>query len=101
MRLGKSYSVGGRVHYHTGRPYPVQLPAGSVEYYRLPGFWQLDLRAEKRILFDRATLDVYLDLSNATFSRQVTGLEPPVGLAPPREVGFRIVLPSIGLHAEW
>ena len=45
VRLKNGFSVGGRVHYNTGRPYPVR----PAEYERLPAFWQLDLRADKRV----------------------------------------------------
>ena len=101
-RLGRGYSVGGRFHYGSGRPYPVRTPLQTVEYQRLPAFWQVDLRADKRMIFDRYRLDLFLELANATLTRQVTALEPVDDpAAPPRQVGFRIVLPSIGLHAEW
>jgi hypothetical protein len=96
-RLPHGYSVGGRFHFNTGRPYPVQ-----GDYQRLPAFWQVDLRADKRLIFDRMTFDVFVELGNATLNRQVTaiGASDMPGM-PPSEVGFRIVLPSIGVHAEW
>jgi len=98
IKLKNGFSVGGRFHFNTGRPYPVQ----AAEYERLPAFWQIDLRADKRVVFDRATFDFYMDLGNVTFNRQVTALgavDNPN--APPQAAGFRIVLPSIGVHAEW
>jgi hypothetical protein len=98
VHLKNGFSVGGRFHYNTGRPYPVR----PAEYERLPAFWQVDLRADKRVLLDRATLDFYLELGNVTFNQQVTALSPVDNRnAPPENVGFRIVLPSIGVHAEW
>jgi hypothetical protein len=102
VRIGSGYSVGGRFHYNSGRPYPVQTPLETVEYQRLPSFWQIDLRADKRMVFDRYTLDIYVELGNATLTRQVTAYGPVDATnAPPREIGFRIVLPSVGIHAEW
>ena len=95
VRLGGGYSIGGRFHYNTGRPYPV-----DGEYLRLPAFWQIDLRADKRMVFDRSTWDIYIELGNATFNQQVTAYSAPMIGSPGREpVGFRIVLPSLGLHA--
>jgi hypothetical protein len=97
--LGRGYSVGGRFHYNSGRPYPV-----DGEYVRLPAFWQIDLRADKRIVFDRSTWDIYLELGNATLNEQVTAYGQVAERAPGTRyepVGFRIVLPSIGVHAEW
>ena len=72
-RLGGGYSVGGRFHYNTGRPYPV-----DGEYLRLPAFWQIDLRADKRMVFDRSTWDIYIELGNATFNEQVTAYSAPM-----------------------
>jgi hypothetical protein len=98
VQLKNGFAVGGRFHYNTGRPYPVR----SGEYQRLPAFWQVDLRADKRFVLDRLTLDLYLDLGNATLNKQVTALGPVDDThAPPEQIGFRIVLPSIGVHAEW
>jgi hypothetical protein len=96
-RLPRGFSIGGRFHYNSGRPYPVR-----TDYQRLPAFWQVDLRADKRFVFDRVTFDVFLELGNATLNRQVTAITASDAMgAPPEQVGFRIVLPSIGLHAEW
>jgi hypothetical protein len=101
VNVGRGYSVGGRFHFNTGRPYPI-----DGDYRRLPAFWQVDLRADKRIVFDRSTWDFYLDLGNVTANEQVTAygvvVNPATGMAnPPQPVGFRIVLPSIGVHVEW
>ena len=102
VRITNGYSVGGRFHYNSGRPYPVQTALQTVEYQRLPPFWQIDLRVDKRVVFDRYTLDIYLELGNATLTRQVTAYAPvDAADAPPTQIGFRIVLPSLGIHAEW
>jgi hypothetical protein len=53
-------------------------------------------------VFDRSTWDVYVELGNATLNQQVTALSSVDNpTAPPEQIGFRIVLPSIGVHAEW
>ena len=103
-RLGHGYSVGGRFHYNTGRPYPVQSSVQEApNYVRLPPFWQIDLRADKRVLLDRATVDFYVDLENVTLTREVTAYSRPEQsvTGTPQQIGFRIVLPSIGVHVEW
>ena len=108
-RLARGYSIGGRFHYNAGRPYAVALAGNSsqVEYRRLPAFYQLDLRADKRMVFDRFTLTAYLEIGNATLTRQVTGLSTtfdesgrPIFDGAVHEIGYRIVLPSLGLHGE-
>jgi hypothetical protein len=95
-----SYTFGGRAHYNTGRPVLVKGAGGEV-FQRLPPFFQLDLRRDRRVLYNRFTLDVYAELVNATLSQQVFGLTQTTADGPPTENSFRIVLPSIGLHAEF
>jgi hypothetical protein len=98
-RVG-SYTVGGRVHVNTGRPVLVNGAQGQ-EFVRLPAFYQIDLRCDRRFLFDRFALDGYIELVNATLSRQVVGLDYSTSNAAPKQNGFRIVLPSIGVHGEF
>ena len=44
---------------------------GPPDYIRLPTFYQLDLRADKRFVFDRYVLDVYVEAVNTTLTREV------------------------------
>jgi hypothetical protein len=108
-RLGRGYSVGGRIHYNSGRPFAVALPGNSseVEYRRLPPFYQLDLRADRRMVFDRFTLTAYVELGNITLTREVTALSTtsysdgtPIYDGSVQPIGYRIVLPSLGLRGE-
>jgi len=96
-RLG-SYALGARGHLNTGRP--VLVSGGQAEtFVRLPTFYQLDLRAERRMLFDAFTLSVYFELVNATLSREVYQLDQqPTGELSERSL--RIVLPSLGVRGE-
>jgi TonB-dependent Receptor Plug Domain len=98
--LRHGYGAGFRFHYNSGRPFPLPNETGDREYQRLPPFYQLDLRAEKRWLFERWRLEVYVELGNATLTRNVTNLQPRTS-APPQQEGFRIVLPAVGVHAEF
>jgi hypothetical protein len=93
-RLGR-YSFGGRAHYNTGRPV---LVAG--DFQRLPSFFQIDLRADRRFVFNRFSMEVYFELVNATLDREVVSLQS-TGIGPPVENSYLIVLPSIGVHAEF
>jgi hypothetical protein len=69
-------------------------------FVRLPTYYQIDLRAERRFLFDRFTMDVYLEMVNCTLTRQVfdQGLTAAGQSA---DVNYRIVLPSLGVHGEF
>jgi hypothetical protein len=100
-RLPRGYSVSGRFHYNTGRPYPLyDKHANLVDYHRLPAFPQLDLRGDKRFVFDSYVMDVYVELVNTTLSREVYDEKRQVD-GSQSERGFRLVLPSIGVHVEW
>jgi hypothetical protein len=92
------YTFGARGHYNTGRP--VLVNGDQVEsFVRLPAFYQLDLRTERRILFNSFTLSVYLELVNATLTRSVYELQQlPTGEI--AQHGFRVFLPSIGVRGE-
>jgi hypothetical protein len=96
-RLGR-YELGARGHLNTGRP--VLVNGGESEtFVRLPTFYQLDLRAERRLLFEAFTLNVYVELVNATLSREVYELDQhPTG--EPSQRSLRIVLPAIGIRGE-
>jgi hypothetical protein len=101
LRLRGGYSLGARFHVNTGRPYPVfddDNPA-PPDYIRLPTFYQLDLRGERRFVFDKYTLDVYIETVNTTLSRNVFDVKRELGVV--EQKSYRIVLPSVGVHAQW
>lgn len=96
-RLGR-YTLGARGHLNTGRP--VLVTGGQAEsFVRLPTFYQLDLRAERSILFDSFTLHIYLELVNATWSREVYGMDQQPASEPVQQ-SIRLVLPSLGIRGE-
>jgi hypothetical protein len=97
-RLG-AYTLGARGHLNTGRPVLVQ--GGQAEsFVRLPAFYQLDLRAERRFLFNAFTLDLYAEVVNATYTREVYGLhqDPTTGALSQQDL--RVVLPSLGIRCD-
>jgi hypothetical protein len=97
-RLGRT-TLGGRFHLNTGRPYIVYNVGGAV-FQRLPTFYQVDLRIDRRVTYERFVLNFYFELVNATLSRQVYSVtETWPGQF--RENSFRIVLPSIGVRGEF
>ena len=99
-RLPRGYAASVRFHYNTGRPYPLFDKASNwVDYQRLPAFLQLDLRADKRFIFDRYVMDIYLELVNSTMSREVFEEKLQNGVVVQR--AYSLVLPSAGVHIEW
>jgi hypothetical protein len=101
-RWPRNYSTSLRFHYNSGRPYPLYSERTfDVEgYINLPGFPQLDLRADKRFVFDTFVLDAYLELVNSTLSREVYDVKRQQSGAI-TENYYRLVLPSAGVHVEW
>jgi hypothetical protein len=100
-RLRGGWAVSGRVHYNTGRPYPVyQKCTFRVDYMRLPPFFQLDGRVDKKFVFDKFVLSAYLELVNSTLSREVFDKKRECDDTL-TDSGFQIVLPSLGVHVEW
>ena len=93
------YTFGARAHLNTGRPYFL-FDSGGDQYRRLPTYYQLDLRVDRRVLYNRFTLDLYGELENATFNNQVYSVMEtyPGQLV---QKSYQIVLPSIGVRAEF
>jgi hypothetical protein len=99
-RLPRGYAASVRFHYNSGRPYPLYDKAYNwVDYQRLPAFLQLDLRGDKRFIFDRYVMDIYLELVNSTMSREVFEEKLQNGVVVQR--AYSLVLPSAGVHIEW
>jgi hypothetical protein len=100
-RLRDGWTTSGRIHYNTGRPYPVSFERNfRVEYRRLPPFFQLDLRVDRQFVFDRFLMSAYLEVVNTTLSREVYDIKGRED-GTIDDSGYRIVIPSIGVHAEW
>jgi hypothetical protein len=97
-QLGR-YTLGGRAHLNTGRPYFL-FDTGGDQYQRLPTYYQLDLRVDRRVVYNRFTLNLYAELENATFNNQVYSIMEtyPGQLV---QKSYQIVLPSIGVRAEF
>jgi hypothetical protein len=102
-RLGRKYTVGARFHLNTGRWAPVV--GGAGDYQQLPTYYQIDLRAERRFVFDRFVMDLYADFANVTLEPEVLQLDAVYnGYPNGTTVGqdqIKLVLPTIGLHAQF
>jgi hypothetical protein len=105
VRVRRGYSFGARFHLNTGRWAPVVHSPGGGDYQQLPTYYQLDLRAERRFIFDRFVMDVYADIANVTDNTEVLQLDyvysayGAKGMVAQDVVKF--TLPTIGLHAQF
>ncbi|HXJ21560.1 MAG TPA: hypothetical protein VMT03_15150 [Polyangia bacterium] len=95
----RRYTLGARFHFNTGRPFFLQDPNADT-YQRLPSYYQLDLRVDRPVVYDKFTLNLYAELVNATLTSEVFSIDQPsAGVLQPKS--YRIVLPSIGARAEF
>jgi hypothetical protein len=119
-RIGEKWNIGGRVHVNSGRPYTAAMEGQSVadaltynrNNKRLTPFFQLDLRAERMWRFRRWSLQLIIDVLNATYNREIIacvltgtggdGLGNFGGMTSGSggctQQGLRYILPSIGLR---
>ncbi|HET6281220.1 MAG TPA: hypothetical protein VFH73_09645 [Polyangia bacterium] len=111
--LGRSWTVSGTFHLNSGRPVtPGTLAADGMNSVkqeinrnldRLPTFWRIDARIEKREAFDTWYLDFYVDWLNISLQREVTDYTYPVdltsGMVKRRNSGGVLTLPTLGLRA--
>jgi TonB family protein len=68
---------------------------------RLPNFVQLDLRLDKRVVFDAFSLSVYLDVQNVTNAQNPEALIYNFNYTRSAYVMGIPVLPTAGLRGEW
>ncbi len=83
LRLGFDWQstpwrIGAIANYHSGWPTTSQVDTSSAlatALYdrRLPAYFSLDLHAARRWVYAASTLELYIDLSNATFRENIGG----------------------------
>ncbi len=113
-RLPWNLDAGVRFRYVTGNPdTPIRSGiyfADSDVYVGVPGalystrqphFYQLDLRLDKRFVFDRWTLAVYVDVSNVTNHGNVDGYNYSFDKTRSVPVTGLPIFPSLGIKAAF
>ncbi|MBI5544965.1 MAG: TonB-dependent receptor plug domain-containing protein, partial [Deltaproteobacteria bacterium] len=103
-------SVGLRLRYGSGSPY--RKNDGAIydvdgDYYsavpaekmnaRLPDFFQLDLRVDKKWTFRTSTLSAYLDVQNVTYRQNASMVFYNFDYSQSAYVGDLPIYPSVGL----
>lgn len=112
-KLPFEITVGGRFRYASGplvTPIVASLYDVDGNYYyplpgqpwsvRLPDFFQLDLRIDKRFTFDRWALSLYLDVQNVTNQQNPEGLFYSFNYTQKSYVYGIPILPALGIRAE-
>ncbi len=104
-QFGKGWTIGGKFRFVGGRPYtPINPNDGTqlVSDYnisKLPDFYSLDLRLDKKWTFSSWTLNTYIDVQNITGKKNVTGYKwnkYTNKIEANESIG---VLPTIGINA--
>ena len=83
---------------------PDWVPTALSDVPRLPPFFRVDLRVSKLWSFNSFQLEGYLDVLNASFSREVLGYQYGITAeGVPRRVPLDVplILPQLGLKATW
>lgn len=89
VKLSGNWEIGSRLVFQTGTP--LTTDNGGVASGRSASNWRIDLRIDKRIVFNEWLLDFYVEILNVAVNRESGGL---IG-----KEGFRYVLPTLGLRA--
>jgi hypothetical protein len=110
FNFGKGYHAGARFTYYTGLPYTAQqdgVPVPPFNGYRLPDFWRLDLRLEKRWrLGKRGQLALVLEGLNITFNKEAVGVNcinvigQKLDQCNPQMIG-PVSVPSLGVEVKY
>jgi len=109
--FGRGWHAGSRFTYYTGLPYTPTIdfgvPTAAYNSARLPDFWRLDVRIEKRWrLGARGTFALVLEGMNITFNKEAVGIEcgggdfGGSGKCQPQYIG-PVSVPSLGVEAVY
>ncbi|MES1207903.1 MAG: TonB-dependent receptor, partial [Pseudomonadota bacterium] len=92
-------TLSARVHLNPGRNAPLYQMGGG--YREIPPYYQIDVRAQHRFLFDRFILDAFVDIANATFNRETVQYSTRYDNNAVEPNYLRLVLPTVGVHGEF
>ena len=104
--FGKGWHGGARFTYYTGLPYTKVSrngPEAPFNGYRLPDFWRIDVRLEKRWrLGAHGQFAIVLEGLNVTFNKEAIGINCDVfkNTCQPQYIG-PVSVPSIGIEAKY
>ncbi|MCP3059005.1 TonB-dependent receptor [Myxococcus sp. K38C18041901] len=121
-KFSNSVTLGGVVHFNTGRPEygtlgtqthrpgrdgsgrPSWVKADRDAVDRLPPFFRFDMRLSKSWVYETFSLEAYLDMLNVTISQETVSFEYDGGGGRPlskKAVGLPIVLPILGVKGRY
>ncbi len=112
--LGSGWKLSARVRYTTGDPYTpivggtfdadndIYLPvSGDIYSKRLAPFFEVDARLDKKWIYDRWMLTLYLDVENVTNHSNPQAIQYSYDYATAATVNGLPVFPTLGLKGEF
>jgi hypothetical protein len=112
--LGRRWEFGFRWRYTTGNPYTpivgsnynansdVYVPIrGALYASRFPSFHQLDVRIEKRWVFDSAMMSAFFELNNAYNRKNVEAINYSFDYGKTENVVGLPIIPIFGIRGEF
>ena len=113
-KLPFDFIVGAKLRYTSGpltRPIKAAIYDANGNYFfpiqdsqysrRLPDFFQLDLRVDKRFVFRDFMFAIYLDVQNVTYQRNVEAVMNSYDYSEQAYLTGLPILPVLGLRAEF
>lgn len=110
----RRWTFSGRFRYATGNPITpvkdavfdsdsdVYIPIRGAFYSdRLPDFYQLDLRVDRKWTFDKWILSVYLDIQNVTNRKNPEGVVYAFDYSQRKTISGLPILPLLGVKGEF
>ncbi|MBI3182359.1 MAG: TonB family protein [Myxococcales bacterium] len=113
-KLPYDFVLGGRIRYASGpltTPFVGAIYDANGNYYfpllgplfsrRLPSFFQLDVRLDKRFVYERWMLSLYADVMNVTNHGNVEGVVNNFDFTQEQFLYGLPILPSLGIRGEF
>ncbi len=113
-KLPFDFIIGAKLRYTSGplnKPVVGTVYDANANYYfpiqdttysrRLPDFFQLDVRIDKRFVFRDWMLAIYLDVQNATYRKNVEAVVNSYDYSQEAFLTGLPILPVLGLRGEW
>jgi outer membrane receptor protein involved in Fe transport len=108
------WKVSSRFRYVTGNPMTpvvgstydadneVYFPKrGALYSQRLKDFYQLDVRVDKKVIFDRAIWTFYLDVQNILNTKNPESIQYSYDYAQKEQISGLPILPAVGIKGEF
>jgi hypothetical protein len=114
VELGSNWRISSRVRYVTGNPSTpvtggvfdadndVYIPIrGPLNSERLSPFFQTDIRVDKRWIYDRWILSLYLDIQNVTNRGNIEAVQYSYDFTQRSQVTGLPILPTFGIRGDF